>query len=172
MLKHTFVALLLVTAPVAWGAESGKAGETSTSRFTITLALQPTLEIRTATDISINIEDRQRDVTYQQPFCVRGTIDTKYSVTASGDTGGDGRFVLVGSDGESLPFSVAYLGNPGASSTDPLVDGIASPTYSILPTGNDCNGRTYFVVTFLSEDLLDAGSGLYNGSLTFLVSPV
>lgn len=171
ILKRLYLALLLISAPLAHAAEQGDIGRASSSRFTITLALQPSLEITTATDISINIDNRDVDATYRQPFCVRGTIDSRYSVTATGETGSGGAFVLR-SGNEVLPYSVAYVGDPDSSEPDELVDGVPSPTYSILPFSSDCSGSTYFVVTFQSTDLQQAGSGLYNGSLTFLVSPV
>lgn len=166
-------ALLIGGVTSVSAAIPGDLGDDSRSSFTIMLALQPTLEITTATDISINIDDRNADVRYQQPFCVRGSANARYTVTAFGDTGSGGSFVLRGGDNEALPFSLRFSGNPvSASEVEVLSDSIASRTYRILPPGSDCGGQTYFVVQFESEDLVDAGSGLYSGSITFLVSPV
>ena len=151
---------------------AGSLDRDSTARFSISLALQPSLEIRTASDITINIQDRTVDTTYRQPFCVRGTADAKYTLTAYGETAGGGRFALQGADGQLLPFTLEYLGNLAESRPDELEPDTPSQVYSILPFGQDCGDKTWFVVTFESDDLRDVGSGLYSGSVTFLVSPV
>ncbi|MDZ7685201.1 MAG: hypothetical protein U5O39_09575 [Gammaproteobacteria bacterium] len=164
--------VVLIVATPAHGAESGDLGDDSRSRFTISLALHASLEIETASDIAINILDRTVDTQYRQPFCVRGTIDTKYTVTAFGETNSDGEFVLRNGEGEALPFAVAYIGAPSQRSPDPLKAAVPSPTYDILEYGNECGDATYFLVTFEADDLKVVGSGLYNGSITFLVSPV
>ncbi|MCB1692520.1 MAG: hypothetical protein KDI19_07110 [Pseudomonadales bacterium] len=169
----TLISFLLAFVPaVTNAAEQGKLAPASSSRFTISLALQASMEISTVTDVTVNITDRSVDAAFTKPFCVQGSPGSKYTVTATGTTGEGGAFILSNADDEYLPYYVSYRGDPVRNEFDPLRPSVPSRIYDALPRAQSCSDITAFEVTFRSEDLKKAGSGLYSGSLTLLVSPV
>ena len=165
--------LLLVVCPlIAGAAEQGRLGPTSTSRFTISLAIQPLIEITTVSDVTVNITDRSIDADFTKPFCVNGSVGGKYTVIASGTQERGDSFILQNSEGETLPYFASYRGDPVGGEFDPLLPSLPSRVYDVLPRGEVCTDITAFKITFRSADLQIAGSGLYSGSLTMLVSPI
>lgn len=171
-LFNAFAVLLLAFTPLtARAAQDGDAGSTSNAYFSISLSLEPIMEINTVSDIALNITDRNSDATFTKPFCVQGTTRGKYSLLAGGGSDGAGDFVLYNQNHDGLPYSVAYNGDPDSSRFDPLTPGVHSPTYSMLLKSDPCTGQTAFRITFHTADLRNAGSGLYTGALTLLVSP-
>jgi hypothetical protein len=169
----SMAALLLAYTPLLAGAaQQGELGKNSSSSYSISLSIEPAMEIRTVSDIALNISDRTVDATFSKPFCVRGSVPGKYMVTASGgNQSGDG-FELHNANHDVLRYHVSYRGDPGATQFDPLSPGIPSRAYDVLPRDATCGNLTAFMVTFRAADLQNAGSGLYTGSLTLLVSPV
>ncbi len=172
ILYSFFLAGLLFASTAVASPSEWEIDGSSRSQFSISLVLQPNIEIHTASDISINIYDRTVDASYRQEFCVRGTVDTQYTVTVFGEAAIDDRFVLRSSENEVLPFDIDFNGDPAETLPDRLGIATPSPVYRIQPFTEECNGATYFTVVFNAADLEEAGSGLYSGSITFLVSPV
>jgi hypothetical protein len=166
------VIFLALLCPVAGYAASSVGSESSTS-FTISLAIQPTLAITTESDISFNIANRDEDNEFSHSFCVQGAASEKYTLIAYGSNGDGSSFTLRNADNEVLRYIVSFRGNlGGVANFDQLLPGQPSPVYNVLPREQECGELTSFSVTFRAEDLRNAGSGLYSGSLTLLVSPV
>ncbi|XOV90070.1 MAG: hypothetical protein ACFHX7_09335 [Pseudomonadota bacterium] len=164
---------LLVISLHSQGATDGRAGINSNARFSISLTIDPSIEIITASDISISIRDRSRDASFTRQFCVTGTAAGKYRVIASGRADPESnRFLLVNRENDTLPFDVSFHGTAESERLDPLYPDVPSPVYDVQNRETGCDGTTYFNVTFRREDLAAASSGLYSGSLTLLVSPV
>ncbi len=171
------VPFLLLFCLFAQGASSGRPGEESEGTIRISLAIQPSIRINTATSINLRIVNRSVDAQFTEALCITGNFGGKYTVTATGNTvassGGAPTtvFSLLNTEQESLAYRVAYRGDPGSNHYDQLHPGIPSPLYQ-LNTGDNCNDDDAFRITFKSEDLENARSGLYKGQLTLLVSPV
>ena len=166
-------ACLLACLPLmAQAAQQGKLGENSTASYTISLAIQPSMEINTVSDIALNISDRSIDATFSKPFCVRGNTPNKYTLVASGANQGNNAFVLRNANNAELRYYVSFRGDLKSTTFDNLSPGVPSRIYSVQSRGSICDSSTEFKVTFRSMDLETAGSGLYTGSLTLLVSPV
>ena len=166
-------ALLLACTPfLAGAAQQGELGKDSSASYTISLSIQPSMEIRTVSDITLNISDRTVDATFSKPFCVQGSVPGKYRLIAYGTNQHETTFVLRNADRDTLRYYVSYRGDPRSAEFDPLSPGVLSRAYDVLPRDSNCADLTDFMVTFRSADLRDAGSGLYTGSLTLLVSPV
>lgn len=153
-------------------AEQGKLASKSKARFTITLAIQPSMQIKTVSDVSLNISNRDVDASFSKPFCVQGSVNGKYTIVAYGTNRNASEFVLHNSSNDALPYHVSYRGDPGSGQFNPLLPGVPSRVYDVMDRGLSCDNTTAFMVTFRSADLKQAGSGLYTGSLTLLVSPV
>ncbi|MEX1237577.1 MAG: hypothetical protein WD994_04830, partial [Pseudomonadales bacterium] len=152
--------------------EEGKLDDTSESRLSISLAIYSNIEINTDTDISINVTDRSVDASFVQPFCVQGRSSDKYTLMAPGTSEDGTAFVLENQEREVLPYYLFYSGNPNTADFEPLLPGIASGPYDLLPRNTTCDGQTTFQINLKSRNLEQAGSGLFSGSLTLLVSPV
>ena len=165
--------LLIALLPLCGNAaEQGKLGPESSANFTITLTIQPSIQIKTVSDIALTISNRKVDASFSKPFCVQGSAHAKYTVVAYGSSQDPNEFVLHNADNDKLPYHVAYHGDPASGSFDPLSPGVPSRSYSVLDRGTSCDNKTAFRVTFRSVDLQNAGSGLYTGALTLMVSPV
>lgn len=172
ILAGLLLCLLCVLPRLASALEEGDLGTNSVSRFSISLTIQPAIEIDTVTDILLNITDRSVDSEFSQEFCVKGSTPSKYFIVASGSTEGSDAFVLRNAEGDALPYYVSYRGDPSSTNYDPLTPGVASRDYDVLNRDESCESASAFKITFRSQDLTRAGSGLYSGALTLLVSPV
>lgn len=171
-LAGLFLCLLCLVPRLATAVEDGNLGTTSVSRFSISLTIQPSIEIDTVTDIFLNITDRNVDAEFSHDFCVKGSTPSKYYIVASGSTEGSDAFVVRNAEGDALRYYVSYSGDPGSASYDPLTPGVASGEYDVQNRDESCESSSAFKITFRSQDLTRAGSGLYSGALTLLVSPV
>lgn len=172
-LSTSILGLLITLIPLCGiAAEQGKLAPQSKARFSISLAIQPSMQIKTVSDISLNINDRSMDASFSKPFCVQGSINDKYTIVAYGTNKNADTFVLRNSENDKLPYHVSFRGDPASSNYDPLLPGVPSKVYDVLDRGISCEDKTGFKVIFRAGDLQTAGSGLYTGSLTLLVSPV
>lgn len=161
----------LATLPVAaMAANDGRADESSSGVIEISLSILPSMQIDTVTDIRLNITDRSVDANFSESFCVTGNTGGRYTIVAEGSESVNRRFLLRNNEGEPLEYDVSFLGIPDGDQYDLLVPGEASPPYPL--NESKCEARTAFKITFRSEDLKAAGSGLYSGYLTMVVSPV
>ncbi len=167
--------LLLVIffqVPFAIAARDSQLDSRSDAEITISLSIVPSIQIETVSDVRLDITDRSIDANFSKYFCVRGITSTKYNVIAYGSSGVDNTFLLANTNGEQLAYGVSYRGNLTSDNFDVLFPGIPSPVYSTISTEMACTDGASFKVTFRSQDLQAATSGLYSGALTLLVSPV
>ncbi len=162
---------LLLTASPSFAEEDGRLGSESESRITISLSILPTIQVEAVSDVHLDIQDRDVDASYEEAFCVTGN-STKYSVIAYGSSDGNRNFSLSNIDGEILVYSVAYRGDLKRDEFDILTPGKPSPVYDSQALDTSCAETPNFRINFRSEDLKSVRSGLYNGALTLMVSPV
>lgn len=172
-LRLLFATIFLVAASMpVLAAQKGDRGGVSSTNFSISLALTPNMEINTVTDIRLSINDRTVDATLRKPFCVQGSTRGKYTLVAFGTMQGDPTFMLRNAAGDELPYQVSFDGDINADDFKLLTPGVHSGTYSMMTKTTSCTGQTAFRITFRAADLKNAGSGLYTGSLTLMVSAV
>jgi len=170
-MKKLILALLVgIACGQVFAAEDGRTDESSTGTIEVSLSIVPSIQINTVADIHLNITDRSRDATFSEPFCVTGNSE-RYTVVAEGSRP-NGTFLLENEGGDRLEYEVSYLGDPDRGTFDRLEPGTPSPVYDVFAKESDCEGQTRLGITFLSEALINAGSGLYSGFLTLVVSPV
>lgn len=151
-------------------ATDGKIDSTSRGVIEISLHLVPSLQINTVKDINVHITDRSVDASFSESFCVTGTAQSRYTVTARGSGAGT-QFVLGNADGGQLEYELSFRGDPGTNRWDVLTPGRPSPAYDAFRNESECN-RTAFQIRFSSETLQSADPGRYSGYLTLVVSPV
>lgn len=136
----------------------------------ISLSILPSLQISVVSQIQINIDNVYVDSNFSEYVCITGHEGGRYNLIATGD---NGDFVLYNDiDGEELPYSVFYKGDPDQPAFDELMAGQPSPIYETMPSQEECASDYNFRVTFRSEHLQIVKSGRYTGRLTLLVSPV
>ena len=143
---------LLLLMPAVFAANDGKVGTQSTAEISISLAILPSIQIETVSDVRLNIVDRSIDTTFSEPFCVRGDDATKYSIIAYGSSSSEG-FTLLNNEGEQLSYLVSFRGNTAAQVFDSLAPSTASPVYNTAASELSCVNGSEFKITFRSEDL-------------------
>ncbi len=157
----------------AFSAIQGEAGaESSTATTTITLTLQPSIQISNVGDIVLNVTDRSQDLIAEERICVRGNVGGRYSVIAAGQDGGKNPFQLRSTSGDSIAYQLFFRGDLTAITSDELSPGQASPFYSMKTQNPDCNGEdsAAFSLLFKSSDLLPDTPGTYGEFLTLTVA--
>lgn len=163
----------MLILPSPWvGAESDRPDKTSSARVTISLSILPSISIDTVSDLHFNIDRRDVDASYDEFFCVKGNISSRYSITAEGTSDGSDGFFLTNQSNGTLRYFVGYRGKKSATQYDVLAPGEPSPIYSVPPGNEPCNGQPNFNIRFSAEDLDSADAGLYRGALTLVVAPL
>lgn len=170
--KQLAFALLLHTLSSGVIAGEGSLGRSTNADISISMSIQPSIQIETVEQIQLDITDRTQDASFEESFCVRGTHNAKYSIIAYSTIRSASEFSLARLDDSTLPYTVTYRGDLGRNAFDTLIPGTPSPVYEILSKDGTCHAGNSFRIIFRSEDLEIATSGLYRGSLTLLVSPV
>jgi hypothetical protein len=165
------LAALIFSSPFV-GAESSRPDKQSNARVTISLSILPSISIETASDLNFDIDRRDIDASYEEFFCVKGNISTRYSITAQGNSGSNDDFFLRNQTNDILRYSVGYRGKQDVSQYDRLSPGEPSPVYSVPKGKEPCDGQPNFNIQFKAEDLESAESGLYSGALTLVVEPL
>ena len=163
----------LVLIPVHAGAAiQGDLGETSTAVTTISLNVEPNIQISNVSDITLDVTDRRQDIEFEEQVCVRGNVGSRYSVTAAGQDGSQTPFQLQTATGDSIAYEVYFRGDLSQSTKDQLFPGQASPFYQMETQIQNCDGddTAAFTVLFKSDDLLTAEPGTYSGFLTLTVA--
>lgn len=167
-----FACLLLLAGP-AFGVIQGELSETESSAVTtITLTIEPHIQISNVSDIVLEVADRNQDVSLEENICVRGNVGSRYSVTAAGQDGTQQPFQLVSEAGEAIAYEVLFRGDLSRATGDRLVPGEASPFYEMLTSAQNCDGKdtAAFTVIFRAENLRPAEPGVYSGFLTLTVA--
>lgn len=162
------------THTAARAATAGQIGDVSTASATITVTVPKQVQISRLDDIQISVRDRDQDVSFVEPLCVRGVGAGEFRVRASG-SGPNEAFSLqsLNSDSRQLPFSVGFIGELAAGGTDELIPGHVSPSYRLQSTRPDCGGVDSSAVTIglSADDLAQIPAGTYRGVLTLTVAP-
>lgn len=170
MRRILFTICLLTISLHAWAARDGLFGDNkSEGDIRISLAILPSLQISVVSQVDVSINNPNIDADFEEYVCVTGYEGGRYNIIAQGNAGA---FRLNNEDGDQLPYSVFFRGNPVASEFDELVAGETSPTYELMSSQSQCGTEYNFRIKFRAEDLQVVKSGLYTGTLNLLVSPV
>lgn len=164
---------VLLGANPAWPAIQGELGDVESSAVTtITLSIEPHIQISSVSDIVLEVADRSQDVSFEERICVRGNTGSRYHVIAAGQDGAQSPFQLVTDSGESIPYDLFYRGDLSQTTSDLLAPGEASPFYGMQTGAQDCDGdeTAAFSIVFRAEDLRPATPGIYSGFLTLTVA--
>ncbi len=171
--RGLWLPLLLLSFHTAQAAVQGEAGETSsTAVTTITLTLEPNIQISNVSDIELNVTDRSQDISIEERICVRGNVGSRYSMTAAGQDGGQNPFPLRTNTNDVIAYELYFRGDLRQDNLDRLSPGDNSPFYAMQTNNQDCNGDDTAAMTiiFRSEQLLGAAPGVYTGFLTLTVA--
>lgn len=163
---------LLVCQPINAALQGERSTDSSTAVTTISLSIEPNLQISNVDDINLNVSNRDEDVSYEERICIRGNIGSRYFVTAASQDGSENPFQLGTTAGDTIPYDVYFRGDLTQGNTDQLFPGQASPLYNMQTQTQDCNGddTAAFTILFKSSDLQFASPGTYTGFLTLTVA--
>lgn len=170
-LASTLFSVLL--CPVCNAAIQGQpADNDSTAVTTITLAIEPSIQISNVGDIVLDVTDRTQDVSYEERICVRGNVGSRYSVVAASQDGSNNPYQLSTESGETIRYEVYFRGDLGQPEQDRLFPGEESPYYAMQTNNQNCDGNdtAAFTIIFRSGDLMPAAPGVYSGFLTVTVA--
>ena len=158
---------------VSHAAIQGQASDdASTAITTITLAIEPSIQISNVGDIALDVTDRNQDVSYEERICVRGNLGSRYNVVAASQDGSQSPFQLSTESGERIIYEVYFRGDLAQPEEDRLYPGKASPYYAMQTNNQNCDGNdtAAFTIIFRSAQLLPAVPGIYSGFLTVTVA--
>lgn len=165
---------LLLCVPLAHSALQGDAAANqSTATTTITLAIEPNIQISNVSDLVIDVTDRSKDVEIEESICVRGNTGGRYSVTASATDGGNAPFQLQSEKGDNINYQVYFRSDLKLSgSKDQLIPGQRSPYYDVQSESRDCNGddTAAFIIIVTAAEMREAEAGIYTGLLGITAS--
>ena len=148
------------------------ADDSSTAITTITLAIEPSIQISNVGDIALDVTDRNQDVSYEERICVRGNLGSRYNVIVASQDGSKSPFQLSTESGNKIGYEVYFRGDLAQPEQDRLFPGKASPYYAMQTNNQNCDGNdtAAFTIVFRSEQLLPAVPGIYSGFLTVTVA--
>jgi hypothetical protein len=175
---------ILVSAMPMTGAHAadGTLGSTSNATSTLSVTLPDRVVIKDVDNLTfsgISTWDGTADVTDSDNVCVYSTTGG-YNVTADGDNAANANneFKIADGSGNLVAYTVEFAGTSGAGS------GTSIPTPGTPVTGFTVSGgvtascssnNATFLVSLLNsnggDDLLNAPSGAYSGTLTLTVAP-
>lgn len=164
--------LLLGVGP-GFAAIQGELGEAESSAVTtITLTIEPNIQISNVSDIELGVTDRSQDITFEERICVRGNVGSRYSVIAAGQDGSNNPFQLSTQTGDIIPYELFFRGDLSQTTTEQLSPGEASPFYAMQTGAQNCDGdnTAAFAIIFRAEHLRPAAPGIYSGFLTLTVA--
>ncbi|MCW8194023.1 hypothetical protein F6455_04400 [Proteobacteria bacterium 005FR1] len=175
LLRHcsTLPIVALLAGSSAWAAVQGELGNAeSTATTTITLSIEPHIQISNVSDIELEVADRSQDISFEERICVRGNLGSRYHVIAAGQDGSENPFQLLSELGDTIPYELFFRGDLSQTTGDQLNPGEASPFYAMQTVAQNCDGddTAAFTVVFRSENLLPAQPGVYSGFLTLTVA--
>lgn len=159
-------------APHSLAAIQGERGESSTASLNIFLTISPSYQISGVNDIVINVTNRDEDVNFEEPLCIRGISGTFYTIIAQ--SGSDADFILNNADGEALPFKVFFRDEKLNDNADELLHGIKSLGYAVGASELNCGGQdsSALMIKILSENLRAVSSGAFSGTLVLTIGAV
>ena len=153
-----------------FAANQGTLGATSQGDLTITLNIDPLVQISRIDDIPLGAYTGGGDMTGADNLCVY-TNNGGYDITASG-SGTGGAFELA-QGLNTIPYTVEWATSAGAGSGTGLTSGTPlaglGGTFSTPDCGATDNAQV--IVTVSNTDLGAAPTGPYSGVLTLMVAP-
>ncbi|MEP6388596.1 MAG: hypothetical protein ABJ056_01630 [Halioglobus sp.] len=183
-IKQTTLVLSLSTATVAvamasnsaLAAQQGTQGASSTGSTDVSLQVNDSVKITGIEDLTIPAVLQTATGGTQEggSFCVYKNGGDSVKITASNPASGATEFALVGAaDGDIIQYTVALETGVDASSTATTAYNTAK-TLTGASTEFACGGSdTHSYEIFIAEqEVREATTGAYSGTLQFLVEPI
>lgn len=170
--------VLLLAALTLWCSfalavlQGERGAESSTAVTTISLNIEPSIQISNVSDITLDVTNRNQDVQFEERVCIRGNIGSRYTVIAAGQDGSQNPFQLQTPTGDSIGYELYFRGDLSQTTNDQLFPGQPSPFYEMQTQVQDCDGddTAAFIIFFKSTDLQIAEPGAYSGFLNLTVA--
>ena len=161
--KAAWIASLFVVAIPVNAASQGNLGGTSTGSLDITLVINPMIQISQLQDIQLSTTQGEATEA-STPLCVSGNYDGEFQLEAQGS--GRGSEFELSSGEDSIDYQVILQTEAGGVALDSMI-----PSQS-LPLGA-CETTDRTLVVGVSETETESVEpGVYNGTLTLVVSPI
>jgi hypothetical protein len=159
-------------AGMANAATDGNLGATSQGTLTISLTIDPLVQISDLDDITLPTFTGTGPVSGSDDVCVYSN-NGGFDITATG-SGASSAFTLAGTGTNTIPYSVAWANSSGATSGTSMSTSVPLDNQVATFTGGaDCGGgtNTTVLVTVGAADLNVAPTDTYAGILTLMVAP-
>ena len=165
-----------LTSSLAMAASQGSQGATSTGSADVSLQVNDSVKITGIEDITIPsvLQTSTGGTQEGGSFCVFRNGGDSVNITASNPASGASEFELIGAaDGDSIQYTVALATGADASSTTASAYNTAK-TLTGASTEFACGGSdTHSYEIFIAEEeVREATTGAYSGTLQFLVEPI
>lgn len=161
--KAAALASLFAVAIPASAARQGNLGATSTGSLDISLVINPLIQVSQLQDIQLQTLQGQ-SIEGSTPVCISGNYEGEFQLEAHGS--GTGNEFELSAGQESIDYQVTLQSDASEVGLDPM-----APS-SALPLGT-CEGTNRTLMVGIDgADTEAVQPGVYNGTLTLLVSPI
>lgn len=172
----TAAALAVLSSHPAMSASQGSQGATSTGSADVTLQVNDSVKITGIEDVTIPsvLQTATGGTQEGGSFCIFRNGGDSVNVTASNPAQGATGFELVGdADGDIIEYTVALAVGTDASSAT-AQDYATAVSLTGSSTEFACGGSdTHAFEIFVAEqEVREATTGAYSGTLQFLVEPI
>ena len=169
-------ALLALNSSFTLAASQGSQGSTSTGSTDVSLQVNDSVKITGIEDVTIPpvLQTATGGTQEGGSFCVFRNGGDSVNITASNPASGATEFQLVGAaDGDIIQYTVALATGADASTTA-ATDYNTAKTLTGSSTEFACGGTdTHSYEIFIAEqEVREATTGAYSGTLQFLVEPI
>ena len=169
-------ALVALGSSMTFAASQGSQGATSTGSTDVSLTVNDSVKITGIEDVTIPsvLQTATGGTQEGGSFCVYRNGGDSVKITASNPANGATEFSLVGAaDGDIIQYTVALATGADASSTA-ATDYNTAKTLTGSSTEFACGGSdTHSYEIFIAEqEVREATTGAYSGTLQFLVEPI
>ncbi|NRB42038.1 MAG: hypothetical protein HRU20_26795 [Pseudomonadales bacterium] len=161
--------LFLAAMPLSWAAIQGKLDDESSGQILLRFTINPSYQISRVDDITLEISNFDKQVTYKERLCIRGPVNSQFSITA--ETEQPNAFAVASNTGATIPFQLYFYQTLNNQTPDRLQPGVRSQAYAVSATSQSCDGEDNSAVEILilPEHLKKAEVGEYNGVLILTV---
>lgn len=157
---------LSVFSGTTHAATQGKLGHFSRAEIGVSLTIHPLIKVSGVQDIQLSAEQGEA-IEGTTPVCVGGTYQGSYSIAARG--GGGANDFILDSGEDTLSYAVTYSDSGGAVELQPSGSAASRPLAANLNCTAGANAKLSVYVD--GTESAAATPGIYNGTLTLVVSP-
>jgi len=158
--------LVCFTTAAGHAATQGSLGYSSSATIALSVTIHPLIRVSGVEDIQLDATQGE-SVAGTSAVCVGGTYGGEYAIEAQGSGAGEA-FVLRSGD-DTLGYAVSYSDPSGTVELQPAT-GVGDKR---LASSIDCaaGDNARLTISVDGEQSSAAPPGVYNGTLTLLVSP-